>query len=406
MHFQASTSNWKDALLKMPDYSTLKGFDAGLLMDGKKSWIAAGRDPKKLTTVLRYAGAETSPRNATWEEAKAHWRRQFWKYIDGTYLRELAPYVDVVSEANEYWTDSTWTDPDKGLGVKRSMLAAQAIWNDEFRGRTVRNPVDGGEGHISEDCRIALGAVTVSFGFPKDLLTEIILGDNIADMHCYMACSGGSRAVGEWPFCSGLFDVQEEKYGLKPRWLFGESGPFFNTDEGWRAESCLNGNETALVSSMKSWWSDLSETNAYKEGRLTGAGCWFTSGHVGWKWYQLETSQLTKLADTLRPMWKPGVDMSNPTVDSIRAHAKAILVECDKLDPPVQKHTMADKTNQQVINLFNGVLGGYDELTRAIPSWPTTMAGSPAMRAALYTGPAIEDMNLTDTEKQRLIANL
>lgn len=323
MHFQKSTNGWTLALLQMPDYSVLKGFDAGLLRDGKLKWAEAGRDPKKLITVLRHSDFTTAPRNATWLEAKAHIRKQFYNFVDGTYLREYAAFVDVVSEANEYWTDTTWTDSDKGAGVKQHFRAVWTVWNDEFRGKTVTNPNDGGTGFIPADCRVALGAVTVSFKFPRDMLAEVVASDNVADMHCYMQCSNGVRVANDWRDHSGLFDVQEQETGLRPRWLFGESGPYLNTDFGWRHPSCLNANEDALVLNMKAWWNDLSKTSAYQQGRLLGAGCWFTSGHVGWQYYQLETPQLIKLADALRPIWKPGDDI----VDKNK-----VLDECDEID--------------------------------------------------------------------------
>ena len=82
------------------------------------------------------------------------------------------------------------------------------------------------------------------------------------------------------------------------------------------------------------------------------------------------------------------------------------LIEYKGNPPPVPIHTMRDKTNQQVLNLFWGVFASWSQLTRAIPSWGTTMAASLAMRNTLYAGPAIEDFDLTPAEKNALIAAL
>lgn len=339
MHFQASEPNWHQALLRMPDGASVKAFDAGLLKDAKQTWAAAGRDPARLTTVLRHADFDTSPREAAWEEAKAHMRRQFAKFVDGTYLREYASFVDVVSEANEYWSITTWTDPDGGAGVKRSMLAAQAIWNDEYRGRLVRS-ADGGEGRIPANCRIALGAVTVSHDWPKDLLQATIAGDNIADYHAYMRCVNGVRAEDDWRNHSGRWNRKEQEYGLKPRWFFGECGPYISTEGGWRDPACLGGSLMLLTGWMGRWYEDVAASAAYREGRLVGQGAWFTSGGVGWKDYQLHTPELIALADVVRPMWKPGdEDMDQDKMNRIAEHARAILVEVGQPVPWWQRPT-------------------------------------------------------------------
>lgn len=74
--------------------------------------------------------------------------------------------------------------------------------------------------------------------------------------------------------------------------------------------------------------------------------------------------------------------------------------------PPTPRHEMRDKTNQQVLNLFWATFGSFSQLGRAIPGWATALAGSPAIRAQLYTGPAVEDFDLTAGEKAQLIAAL
>lgn len=66
------------------------------------------------------------------------------------------------------------------------------------------------------------------------------------------------------------------------------------------------------------------------------------------------------------------------------------------------KHTLADKSNQYVINLFAHVLpNGLDNL-RALG----LLEGLAADRQALYTGPALEDMKLTAGQIDALVAAL
>lgn len=73
--------------------------------------------------------------------------------------------------------------------------------------------------------------------------------------------------------------------------------------------------------------------------------------------------------------------------------------------PPAEIHTLRDRTNQQVINLFWRAFGSWSQLSRAIPSWATSMATT-AARPLPYAGPAIEAMDLTPAEKAALIAAL
>ena len=91
MHFQSSTPNWPDALLKMPDYSVVKSVDnPSLLREAKQVWAANGRDPAKLFTIYRHFNVSTAPHGLTLEQAKAHWRVMYARWVDGTYLREYA----------------------------------------------------------------------------------------------------------------------------------------------------------------------------------------------------------------------------------------------------------------------------------------------------------------------------
>jgi lysozyme len=71
--------------------------------------------------------------------------------------------------------------------------------------------------------------------------------------------------------------------------------------------------------------------------------------------------------------------------------------------PPTARHEMRDKNNQAVLNLFWKAFGSWSQLSRAIPDWAATLGGA---RLAPYTGPAIEDFDLTPAEKAALIAAL
>ena len=290
----------------MPDYSVVKSVDnPSLLREAKQRWAAAGRDPAKLWTIYRHYNVHTAPRS-TWANALAHWRFMFARWVDATYLHEYAPFVDFVSESNEYTSDSTWADSTEKFFALQNVKAAATVWRDEFQGKTVRS-ADGGVGTIPATCKLALLAGTVANTIPREIFEIAQQFDYPIDYHAYTFYPNGQRAGDDWANHSGRWDRHEREYGIKIRWLFGESGPYVDRGGGWRV--CLGGDENKLVAAMQAWWTACATTAAYREGRLIGAGCWFTSGGaaLGWPDYELETPQLVKLADALRPMWRPGM---------------------------------------------------------------------------------------------------
>jgi len=306
MHIQQPVNDWPNALLKMPDYSVVKSVDnPSLLREAKQRWAAAGRDPAKLWTIYRHFNVHTAPRS-NWNNALDHWRRMYARWVDATYLREYASYVDFVSESNEYTSDTTWASPEEKFFALQNVRAAAHVWRNDYQGKTVQS-ADGGQGLIPESCRLALLAGTVANTIPREVFEIALTFDYPIDYHAYTFYPGGVRAADDWANHSGRWDRHERQYGLKPRWLFGESGPYVDRGGGWRV--CLGGDENRLVTAMQAWWRDCATTAAYREGRLIGAGCWFTSGgaSLGWPDYELETPQLINLADALRPMWRPGV---------------------------------------------------------------------------------------------------
>ena len=290
----------------MPDYSVVKSVDnPSLLREAKQRWAAAGRDPAKLWTIYRHFNVHTAPRS-NWNDALDHWRRMYARWVDATYLREYAPFVDFVSESNEYSSDSTWADPTEKFFALQNVKAAATVWRDDYQGKTVHS-ADGGVGTIPATCRLALMAGTVANTIPREVFEIAQQFDYPIDYHAYTFYPNGQRAADDWANHSGRWDRHEREYGLKPRWLFGESGPYVDRGGGWRV--CLGGDEAKLIAAMQAWWRDCATTAAYREGRLIGAGCWFTSGgaSLGWPDYELETPQLEKQADALRPIWSPGV---------------------------------------------------------------------------------------------------
>jgi hypothetical protein len=287
MHFQATVPNWKEALLLLPDGAVFKAFDIGLLREAKTAWAAAGRDPAKLFTVFRHHDVDTAPAG-TWAEAVTHARKMFARWVDGTFwAQEYWRYIDAVSEANEYASTTTWTDPDGGARVLQSMQAFGHVWNMDYRKRNELRHV-----------RIALYAGTVANPWPRRVAEEIFELDAIFDYHAYWKCVGGQRVADDWPNHSGLWDRLEQLYGIKNIWLFGENMAYLGPQEGWRDPFCLGHDRAALVRTAREVWRLTRATAAYREGRIGGPmGCWFTTGRVPpWESYELGLDELKALA--------------------------------------------------------------------------------------------------------------
>lgn len=311
-------------MLAMPDGAVVKAFDAGMLREAKQTWTAAGRDPRKLYTVLRHFDVYTAP-EGTWGQVTDHWRHMYARFMDGTYFDKYAPFVDIVSESNEYTAASTWTDAREANKALNNMAAAAHVWNTAYRGRR------GVGAHV----RVALMAGPVSNAWPRAVTKLAVDTDSYLDYHPYELCVDGARAWDSWRNHSGLWHFIEQAHGLKPLWLFGEAGPYRDAVQGWRHPLCLGHDEDKLIAVMEAWWRDVAQTPAYREGRIAGPGCWFTSGSVGWEHYQLDGGQLLKLARACAAIWKPGQESEDVDAElkrKIAEHAQAIL---DLVNPPV-----------------------------------------------------------------------
>lgn len=312
MHLQAGTPGWLTALLQMPDGVLLKAVnDPSILAEAGQTWVQAGRDPSKLFTCFRHSDTDRAPAGSTWEQAKAWWRGQFLRFVDQTYLERYAPFITLVEEANEYTASSTWQNAAETLTALRSMEAAVVVWNGEFRG----------QGSIRSDCRLVIGNGPVSNDLHVNYYKVAVDLDAVVGYHPYTRYFRGQRFEHDWRDDSGRWHFLEQAYGYCPDYAFTECGPYMNTENGWRHPDVLNANPVALVEAMWAWLREVQSTPAYRQGRVLGPGAWFTSGHIGWQYYQLETSQLSDLAAMLHQEgWKM------PTInEQIIAHAEAII---------------------------------------------------------------------------------
>jgi len=308
MHFQTGITNMQTPIGALPNRSLVKAVqDPSLLQVAYDTWKAKGRDLSKLYLNHRHPDFELNF-STDFNAMKEMWRRNFFRFVDGTYLAKYAPIVTSVEEANEYTDTRMVTDSALRLPRLVSAQAAVWVWNNEFRGKEVHSP-DGGVGTIRADCRLVLCNSPVGNDVPRQWYELAVAEDAILGVHPYTHWANKQRDPGDFRYHSGRWNYNEQAYGVKPVYMFTECGPYNgSTDGGWRHSTCLGGDEALLAQAMKLWFQDLMGTSAYAEGRMLGAGAWFTSSNQGdWQYYKLWDTQLSSIVHSLNDLgWNPG----------------------------------------------------------------------------------------------------
>jgi len=316
MHLQDAPQGWHQALLSLPDGGLVKSVsNPSTLREAKQAWAAAGRDPARLHTLYRHFDVVTASAGL-WADAVDHWRVMYARWVDATYLNSYAPFVDFVSESNEYTATSTWGDPVAKATALQNAQAAAYVWNKYYRGKM----------GIPADCRLALLSGPVSNDIPIEIFQLAIETDSAIDYHAYTRWTDGVRYAGDFAEDSGRWNTHELAYGLRPLWVFGESGPYNSQHNGWRAPSVLAGDVGALAAAMHAWVRDVAQTRAYHEGRIVGTGAWFTSSTDStWRYFQMDTPALLAVAQAIAEEWKePSMTIDPTTKAQIETHLAAI----------------------------------------------------------------------------------
>ena len=325
MHFQTSVPNWPQAFVKMPDDCLVKSVnDPSLLVEARAVWANAGRDDSRLWLDYRHhdfyypnwEGAQYD-----WDRLQGIWRSNFRRFVDGTYLRNYAAHINLIEELNEY-TDSRMVDNKALLAPRlKSAQAAVWVWNNEYRGKTV--VADGVEGQIPADCRLVICNSPVGNDVPKEYYRLSVDEDAPLGVHPYTNYENKERDPVDFRWHSGRWHYNEQAYGIKPEYVFTESGPYSGVLEGWRHSDVMGGSGQLLLQGMADWWKDCAQTAAYQEGRILRPGAWFTSKMTSdqWKYYLLWSSELEPLARLAADIWRPGTKPPEPPERRVRLTA-------------------------------------------------------------------------------------
>lgn len=398
IHMQSGTPGWLGALLEEPDYALVKSVDdPSVLREAKQVWAQNGRDPSKLHTLYRHHNVSTA--DGDWQSALAHWRVMFRRWVDRTYLEQYAPYVDMVSEANEYTATSTWQSATDTARVMQNMRAAVQIWNGEFRGRVVTSN-DGGQGLIPSDCRLAILAGPVSNDVPKAVFQLAKDSDSVLDYHAYTHCFAGNRSDFDWRDHSGRIFRHEQEHGVKCLHVAGEAGPYLGVFEGWRHPLVLSGDMTRYLAVERAVYRDIARTPAYLEGRFLGRARFTVGGGSTWSFYNHDGGNLLALARMDAQEWKPGeidVDKLSPENQAkVKVHLDAIwAIVTGTAEWWVGKPTPFKlKATGNVIPFFNanGTPRTTPPLSRAITgNWDVWQVNGDLGRVTDFNDPARPD---------------
>lgn len=288
-HFQDTTPGWIDALQRCPDGVLVKAVDRADILR-----MAKQQKPGCVTLLRHWYDHSQHYDFAPYPVKLDRARNFFNSFLDGTFYQQYAPYVDIIAGYNEVWAEShTAAERADRVEQERAMIE---VFKAEHAPR------------LPAHVRYAMASSAVGNHQPKEMYQLAVSEDVYLQDHPYTHWVNNVRSAGDWQNLSGLWHRKEVEYGIKPRYVFDEGGPFESAVDGWKSPACLGGNVDAYVNAVRTWIRDVQKTAAYKEGRIIGPVAIFTTGSSGGQWATYETRQpeLNALADMIKAEWKPG----------------------------------------------------------------------------------------------------
>lgn len=301
-HLQKSTPGWTESLkfgvkaspsgYKRKLY--VKAFDAGLLVDAREKWGAYGHDQNDLYCSFRFEAINHYPdwgRDWTWDEAVDFCIVDFRRYIDGTWLDKYLHAVNAVETWNEHTDSDMCRNPTR---LKNHLLFEQAaahVWETVYRGKIV-----------PAACQLIIVNSPVGNDIPRQFYKLAVDSDNKLGVHLYSRWWNLTREPGDFRYLSGRPFFNEAEYGIHPQYAITEAGPFGNVDAGWRHPQVLDSSIPLLVEAERVWIQDIKTTDAWARDDIIGPAM-FTSGHVGWEYYQMEAPEMIECNKLFYDEW-------------------------------------------------------------------------------------------------------
>lgn len=299
-HLQDTVSGWGEALNRAPNGVLVKAVNRPDLLRTAKQ-LKPG-----CITLLRYwydDGQHYDGANYTVKLARA--KNFFDSFLDETFYREYAGYVDIIAGWNEVWAESQ-TAAEKADRVEQERAMIE-VFNRDHKPR------------LPAHVKYAMASSAVGNTQPKEMYQLSVQHGCYVQDHPYSYWENGVRGANDFNNHSGVWDRMERAYGIKARYVFDEGGPFQSVVDGWRSAKCLGGSIEAYVAAMREWVRDVQKTAAYKEGRVVGPVALFTTGRMGdvWREYWTERDELIALADMFAQEWRPGTSPPAPPPPSV-----------------------------------------------------------------------------------------
>lgn len=296
IHLQKSSPNWKDAL-RCNARILVKAVDEGALL------VEAKQANPNCFTLLRHCEDSFQVFGGDWATNLLRADAWFKKFIDGTFIEKYAPFVDAISEYNEYVANSN--TPEELAERVMSAEAMAYTWKTKYRSRPEL-------AHI----RLVIVDAAVGNWIDKRFAEIAIKYDCIIGYHPYTLWQNGVRWDGDWLNLSGLWDVMYDEWDLDkwPDILFTEAGPFESAVTGWRSKVCLDANQDKLIDAMRQFVFNTRKTKAFERGCvLATPACFTTGGGDRWAPFELGVSELVRLSAMYDEEWEM-VDIVAPSV--------------------------------------------------------------------------------------------
>ena len=231
-HFQDTVNNWTDALTRCPDNVLVKAVDRGDILRTAK------QIKPKCVTLLRHWYDHSQHYDFASYAVKLDRARNFFNsFLDGTFYAQYASVVDIIAGWNEVWAESQ-TPQERADRVEQEQAMIQ-IFKAEHAPR------------LPAHVRYAMASSAVGNRQPIEMYQLAVSEGVYIQDHPYTHWVNGVRSAGDWQNLSGLWNRKEIEYGIKPRYVFDEGGPFESAVDGWRSSKCLGGDIGRYVNAVR-----------------------------------------------------------------------------------------------------------------------------------------------------------
>jgi lysozyme len=290
-HYQGNSDGWTDAVRRLPAGTPVK------FVDGVQRAVEAKGANPKVYTVIRHHVAEQNPSGDLYQKA----RQFFASFVDESF-RQIAWAVDAVQEWNEYFSDSQ--DEVERARWVAWIQAAVDVWRDEYRTQPDYAHIDLILAETAVGNNIPVSVAKIAHNNPFCLI----------GYHPYLPVHDKYLHPEHWRWYSGRWETMDQVYrqaGYTVRWFFGEFGAVgvngdfdvegvwpnsLDPTGGWRHPRVFDGKVEPYLDMMTEWMSYVEDTDAWQNGRITGAVIFTSGGGSMWRDFEVRQPEMSIIA--------------------------------------------------------------------------------------------------------------